>query len=266
MLSVNGPFRSVRLGTVLSVGPAPWGSCNYRCGICHLALAHRCRREACELPADVARSAGAALDRARRDGTPIDHVVIGGSGEPTLDVNLGATITALRALGAPVAVVSNGALLSRDDVRRELGLAEWVSLKIDAGRESTWRRLHRPHPSLRFELLVQGLRVFAAEFGGELHTETRLVDGVNTSLADLEATADVVSSLRPHTAWLEPHSGAQPTQQLLERASTLFGERARRARVWRPHLDVGPGLAVARRRKNEEPRLAQPAHPRYVDG
>jgi len=36
-----------------------------------------------------------------------------------------------------------------DDVKEELMKADWVSVSIDAADEDTWRKIDRPHGSLR---------------------------------------------------------------------------------------------------------------------
>jgi len=123
-------------------------------------------------------------------------------GEPTLDANLGELLMKLHELGPPVAVITNGSLLDRSDVRSELALADWVSVKVDAVRETTWRSVDRPHGKLRLEPILEGLRTFADSFSNVLVTESMLVAGVNDGEDDLEALTEFLAEVRPTVAYL----------------------------------------------------------------
>ncbi len=68
-------------------------------------------------------------------------------GEPTLDLPLGEAVERRRPLRVPIAVITNGWSLWRPEVRCEVAEADFVSVKVDAGDEATWRRVNRPHPA-----------------------------------------------------------------------------------------------------------------------
>jgi wyosine [tRNA(Phe)-imidazoG37] synthetase (radical SAM superfamily) len=108
----------------------------------------------------------------------------------------------LRPLGVPVAVITNGSLLGREEVSRELGLADWVSVKVDSVDEAVWRRIDRPHPSLRLDDILHGIRAFAEGFAGVLVTETMLVRGINDTEAVLRGVAEFLAGIRPRCAYL----------------------------------------------------------------
>jgi len=150
----------------------------------------------------VATEVRARVEEARRAREPIDHLTFVPDGEPTLDVGLGPAIRLLRPLGIPVAVITNGSLLSRPDVRAAVAEAARVSVKIDTVREETWRRLNRPHRRLELAPILEGIQDFASAFTGVLTTETMLVADVNDTPDELRATADFVALLHPRTAYL----------------------------------------------------------------
>jgi wyosine [tRNA(Phe)-imidazoG37] synthetase (radical SAM superfamily) len=89
-----------------------------------------------------------------------------------------------------------------EQVRAALKQAEWVSLKADAVSQTAWRRVDRPHGSLDLCQIQEGMRAFAAEFEGQLVTETMLIKGVNDSDEDLLRLADFLSELQPSAAYL----------------------------------------------------------------
>ena len=139
---------------------------------------------------------------ALHQGEAIDYLSFVPDGEPTLDLNLGAEIAGLRELGIRIAVISNASLIWRDDVRAELMTADWVSLKVDAVRIPTWRRIDRPHGSLELHAILDGIRTFADDFKGEFVTETMLVKGVNDTEDDLVEIAAFLGEVQPAIAYL----------------------------------------------------------------
>ena len=153
-------------------------------------------------PAEIVAQVAAKVERVRKSGEEIDYLCFVPDGEPTLDIHLEKEIDGLRSLHIPVAVISNGSLITDPAVRRALGKANWVSLKTDAVSETAWRAVDRPHGSLRLGEVLSGSLAFAREFPGELVTETMLVAGVNDSTADLEALACFMEKLRPATAYV----------------------------------------------------------------
>jgi wyosine [tRNA(Phe)-imidazoG37] synthetase (radical SAM superfamily) len=97
-------------------------------------------------PRDILEQARARLDflQVQASGEKVDYLSFVQDGWPTPDSGLGRSIELLRDPGVQVALISNASLLDRADVRRELRLADWVSLKVVAVREPSWRKA-RPH-------------------------------------------------------------------------------------------------------------------------
>jgi wyosine [tRNA(Phe)-imidazoG37] synthetase (radical SAM superfamily) len=204
MMIVFGPVPSRRLGRSLGINNIPPKVCTCSCLYCQLGRTIRMRidRRLMQPPDAVVAAVEEKVAAAHRGGERVDYLTFVPDGEPTLDENLGRTMRSLRPLGIPIAVISNGSLLDREDVRADLAEADWVSLKIDAVREETWRRVDRPHGRLRLGSILDGMREFAAEFSGQLVTETMLLADLNDAEAELRATAAFVGALRPATAYL----------------------------------------------------------------
>lgn len=242
MSVVVGPVPVRRLGFTLFVETVPARWCSYACSYCHgdQGADHRLNRSPLSNPDAIMAQ---VADRLASAAPAVDRIAIASAGEPTLDVHLGQVIDRLGELGKPVAVLSNGSLLTRDDVRAELGRADWVSLTFDAAREASWHAVNAPHPSLRFDLMLQGFRVFAAGYGGQLATKTMLIPGWNTSTRDLEATADFISRLEPAVSFLAVPSGSDtakgngPAQPIMERAAAVFAERLPRVECLAVHRE-----------------------------
>jgi len=103
-------------------------------------------------------------------------------------------------------VISNASLIWREDVRADLAKADWVSLKVDSVDPATWRALNQPHPDLRLDAILAGIRTFSGVYRGTLATETMLVAGVNDDEAAVTAVADFLASAGIRLAYLAiPH-------------------------------------------------------------
>jgi wyosine [tRNA(Phe)-imidazoG37] synthetase (radical SAM superfamily) len=108
----------------------------------------------------------------------------------------------LKTLEVPVGVITNSSLMWRDDVREELGNADWVSLKVDAVQDTIWRQINRPHGELRLSAILDGILAFAKVFAGKLVTETMLVRGLNDGDDCIKEVADFLRRLQPCQAYL----------------------------------------------------------------
>lgn len=199
-----GPIPSRRLGRSLGVNTIPAKTCSYACRYCQVG-------RTCELtiepraffsPEQVRDAVAEHLDRIRAAGQDADILSIVPDGEPTLDINLGRIIAALRGLGLPVAVITNASLLPRPEVRQRLRHADVVSVKVDTVLEPVWHRVNAPHRDLELAGILAGLEQFAAEHPGRLLTETMLVAGLNDTDESLEATAAFLARIAPSTAFL----------------------------------------------------------------
>ncbi len=199
-----GPVRSRRLGWSLGINNVPPKTCTYSCVYCQVGATDRARleREAYFDPSAVVAAVRERLSECRATGQPVDYASFVPDGEPTLDRHLGEAIRGVAALGVQVAVLTNGSLLWRDDVRAELAVADWVSIKVDTVDEATWRRLNHPIGTLRLETVLDGMRRFAATYRGELMTETMLVAGLDDDEATLSRTAAFLGALEPLQAYV----------------------------------------------------------------
>jgi wyosine [tRNA(Phe)-imidazoG37] synthetase (radical SAM superfamily) len=127
----------------------------------------------------------------------IDFITFSGSGEPTLNSDIGEMIDQIKTFTrVPVAVLTNGSLLYRDDVQKDLSRADLVVPSLDAVTEDAFAKINRPHESLTMELIIEGLRKFTREFEGRIWLEIMLVKGINDSQIELKQIADLVRGLR----------------------------------------------------------------------
>ncbi|MEA3406601.1 MAG: radical SAM protein [Chloroflexota bacterium] len=232
-----GPVPSRRLGKSMGINNIPPKICTYSCVYCQLGRTIKVQidREEFYAPEEILHSVQSKVRSARERGEIIDYLTFVPDGEPTLDINLGHEIELLQPLGIKVAVISNGSLIWREDVREELGKADWVSLKVDAASEEVWRRVDRPHGRLELAAIQEGMLEFAKDYQGELMTETMLVRGINDGEDDLRDVADFLARLQPDRAYLSiptrppAEEWAQaPDEKVINRAYQVLSESVER--------------------------------------
>jgi wyosine [tRNA(Phe)-imidazoG37] synthetase (radical SAM superfamily) len=199
---IYGPVPSRRLGRSLGINNIPPKMCSYSCVYCQLGSTTNMgvERQTFYHPEEIARCVQEKVRQAKEKGEPIDFLTFVPDGEPTLDANLGKEIELVKPLGIKIAVISNGSLIWRDDVRQDLQKADWVSLKVDA--VSRWRRINRPQKSLNPEVIMDGMLKFADTFKGTLATESMLIQGFNDNSEEIERIADFLAELKPDVAYL----------------------------------------------------------------
>ncbi len=199
-----GPVPSRRLGKSLGINNIPPKSCTYSCAYCQVGRTLNMEVEPRRFygPEELSSEVRQKVENALEAGEHIDYLSFVPDGEPTLDVNIGKEIRALKDLGIKTAVITNASLLWRPEVRDSLMAADWVSVKVDAADSRTWRRINRPHRYLELESVLDGIVTFAESFDGELTTETMLVDGVNDSEKNAKQVGEFLSRLNPDIAYV----------------------------------------------------------------
>ena len=177
---VFGPVPSRRLGRSLGVSPIVKKSCNYSCIYCQLGRTDKMTNTRKDFfpVEDITNEFKEYL----KDDDKFDVISIVGEGEPTLYSKLGELIKGLKALtDKPVAVITNSALMGDENVRRDLMEADIVLPSLDSYDEESWHKIDRPHGSLVYEDMFEGLIKFTNEFKGQIFMELMLMDKINDS-------------------------------------------------------------------------------------
>jgi wyosine [tRNA(Phe)-imidazoG37] synthetase (radical SAM superfamily) len=199
-----GPVPSRRLGQSLGINNVTAKACSYACIYCQVGPTTEKVIEPRPFftPEEIHTLVAGRLDKLQSRGLAVDYLTFVPDGEPTLDSGLGESIDRLRDLGLPLAVITNGTLLWREDVRGRVARADLVSVKVDTVHHDAWRHINRPHPDLSLANILDGIRAFAAAFGGTLITDTMLIAGLNDDPASLDDTADFLAGIMPSTAYI----------------------------------------------------------------
>jgi len=229
-----GPVPSRRLGHSLGINNIPPKICTYSCVYCQLGrtLKIRTEREEFYPVNEIIKSVESRVKKAVLRKEPIDYLTFVPDGEPTLDIHLGKEIERLKDLNIKIAVITNASLIGRKDVQDDLRKADWVSMKIDAVSNETWRKINRPHGRIKLVEILNGISDFAGGYSGVLTTESMLIRGINDSTDEFEKMADFIHGLNPKTSYLSiptrppAENWVKPIlEENLNKAYQVFSER-----------------------------------------
>jgi len=201
---VFGPVPSRRLGFSLGINHIPPKHCTYSCIYCQVG-----RTTSLEIKRQEFYSIDAIISEVKNNlnncmklNRSVDYITLVPDGEPTLDINLGQLIDHLKKFQIPIAVISNASLIDREDVQKALQQADWVSMKVDAVDEQTWRKINRPLRSLSLPDILSGIKNFRKQFQGDLVTETMLIAGLNDDEKSLSSLIDYLLELQPQKSYI----------------------------------------------------------------
>lgn len=208
MSHVFGPVPSRRLGRSLGVDLVPFKTCSYDCIYCQLGQTTNKtveRREWVPLN-DVLKELKDKL------ASKPDYITLSGSGEPTLFSRLDELIAGIRSMTkVPIAVLTNGSLLWQEEVRRQLMDAHLVVPSLDAGSASMFRAVNRPHESISFDRMLEGLIDFREESYGEYWLEVFLLAGHTAVESEVSRITECVRRIKPDRVQL--NTATRPTAE-----------------------------------------------------
>ncbi|MBN1516104.1 radical SAM protein [Candidatus Sumerlaeota bacterium] len=208
MSHIFGPVPSRRLGRSLGVDLVPFKTCSYDCIYCQLGRT---------TDLTVERREWAPLDDVLAEledklALNPDYITMSGSGEPTLYSRLGELIDRIRSMtGVPIAVLTNGSLLSRPEIRAQLLNAQLVIPSLDAGSEELFQTINRPEQSLSFEEMLEGLIQFRREYQGQYWLEVFFLAGLNDSADEAHKIMECVRRIKPDRTQL--NTATRPTAE-----------------------------------------------------
>ena len=228
-----GPVPSRRLGKSLGINNIPPKICSYSCVYCQVGKTtqlRNCRHEYYK-PEDIFGDVQESVIKLKRKRETIDYITFVPDGEPTLDINLGNAIDLLKLLDYKVAVITNGSTISHQEVQNDLKKADYVSIKIDTTNRNIWKKINRPHNSIKLNQILEGILEFSHDYNGRLSTETMLVDDINTSRLNIKNLSEFISQLQPYRAYLaipiRPTSEKSvriPSEETINRIFQIFKE------------------------------------------
>lgn len=183
MGSVYGPVISWRLGRSLGIDPLPSvKTCTFECIYCQLRKT--VNKVLSPEEVNVRVHVGDVLNDLNEylrtiDIQSIDYITFSGTGEPTLNLEIGDIVRDIRKLlgGScpPIAILTNSSLTFRDDVRRNLSMFDLIIAKLDVANSKLFREINRPTAGIELNDVIDGLKKLRMEVKGRLTSQTMLL-------------------------------------------------------------------------------------------
>lgn len=191
-----GPVPSRRLGLSYGVDIVPFKACTLDCIYCQLGRTIDKTIERKDYgPIEPILT---ELKEGLAEGAKADFITIAGSGEPTLNSRLGELVDGIKKItNIPIAILTNGTLLYRQDVRADCAKADVVMPSLDAGDEQTFQKINRPHRDISIENVIAGLCAFRNEFAGQIWLEVFFIEAINTNAEQIARIKDAIERVGP---------------------------------------------------------------------
>ena len=186
---IYGPVPSWRLGRSLGIDllSTEGKTCSFDCIYCQLGKTIHPLTE---------RKQFVSLDRLaaeleRVKGIAADYATFSGVGEPTLASNLGEAIELVKSvLRLPVAVLTNSSLMTRQDVRHELSLADVIVAKLDAPHEELFHQINRPVMKCTLDEIIRAIGLLRQEYKGKLALQMMFVEANKGCAVEMAGIAE----------------------------------------------------------------------------
>jgi len=196
MKYIYGPVPSRRLGLSLGINIVPYKICNYDCVYCEVGKTTKLtvKRKSFFPLEEIFQEFCDYIDKVGK----LDYVTFSGSGEPTLNKDIGVLINRVKdETDKPIAVLTNGSLLWMDEVKEELKNADVIVPSLDTADENMFKMINRPHPSLNINKVIEGIKDFTQSFKGEIWLEILFVRGMNDTEDEIRRLADAINVINP---------------------------------------------------------------------
>ncbi len=225
-----GPVASRRLGVSLGVDLVVHKVCSLDCVYCECG---RTTELTCERKAWVPLDRVIAeLDHYWTHQDDPDYITFSGSGEPTLNKDIGTVIAHIKRVKPDirVAVLTNATLLSDPKVRADLSQADLVVPSLDAVSPEAFQKLNRPHSGVSPDQVILGIETFTRSFKGTVNLEIFILPGVNDTPEELAQLRRAAGRIAPDMIQLNSldrpgtEEGLRPAdRENLERIRTFLG-------------------------------------------
>jgi len=241
--TVYGPVPSWRLGFSLGIDPLkPPKTCTFDCIYCQLGkTVKKVSKPEDVYPHVSTRKILKDLEKTLKkvDLKNVDYLTFSGTGEPTLNPNLGEVVDEVKRLinDKPIAILTNSSLLDRETVRRSLKKMDLVVAKLDAPNQKLFKKINRPSNGITLTSIIKGLKSLRKEYSGRLAIQIMFVkstmgEKLNTEKEVVEGLTRIIEKVSPDEVYINiptrPPSENHvtiPENQEIEKISKMFGER-----------------------------------------
>jgi wyosine [tRNA(Phe)-imidazoG37] synthetase (radical SAM superfamily) len=190
---IFGPINSRRFGTSLGIDLSPNSKqCNFDCLYCELApMATVDTQKERVKVTDIIDELKNHLD------DKIDVITLTANGEPTLYANLNHLVDEIDKIKnkTETLILTNSATLIDDNVFKTLLKLDQVKLSLDAISSEVFKKIDRPHKSIKIEDIIEKVREFSIAFNGKLFIEILFIHGLNDTKEEVKKLNDFLVTI-----------------------------------------------------------------------
>jgi len=191
---IFGPVNSRRFGMSLGIDLSPSAKqCNFDCLYCELAPSATVEEQTLVVSVDKIIN---ELKKHLND--KIDVITLTANGEPTLYPYLNELIHEIKKIkrDTQTLILTNSATLINEKVFNSLLKLDQVKLSLDAVSEDIFKKIDRPHSSIKIEDVVQKVIDFSKIYKGKLFIEILFVHDVNDTKEEIQKLNDVLHKIK----------------------------------------------------------------------
>jgi wyosine [tRNA(Phe)-imidazoG37] synthetase (radical SAM superfamily) len=187
---IFGPINSRRFGMSLGIDLSPsFKQCNFDCLYCELVP-----MATVDVQTEVV-SVDAIIEALKKHlDDKIDVITLTANGEPTLYPYLNGLINEINKIkrNTQTLILTNSATLTDKNVYDSLLKLDQVKLSLDAISSDVFKRIDRPHKSIKIEDIVDKVIAFSKEYTGKLFIEILFVHTLNDTPQEVKKLNDVL--------------------------------------------------------------------------
>ena len=190
---IFGPINSRRFGMSLGIDLSPsHKQCNFDCLYCELAP--MATVDAQTQTIEVEEIINALKPHLNAN---VDVITLTANGEPTLYPRMNQLIEEIDKIKGKTEtlILTNSATLMDRDVFDSLLKLDQVKLSLDAVSPDVFKKIDRPHESIKVEDVVESVVAFSKAYKGKLFIEILFVHELNDTPAEVKKLNDVLLSI-----------------------------------------------------------------------
>lgn len=219
MSFIYGPVPSRRLGISLGIDIVPSLTCTFDCVYCQLGKTKNKVRDWTDIKFPSTEKILKNVKYHIEKYSTVDFITISGSGEPTLNPDLGEIAERIRTLtNIPLALITNSSLLTYEYVLNNVKKFDIVMPSLDAGDNKTFKTINRPAKGFDINEITKAIKRLRQESKSEIWLEVMLIKGRITNASSESITnitkkvCEILPSMvflnspvrPPSESWVEP--------------------------------------------------------------
>jgi len=224
---IFGPILTRRLGYSLGIDLVPPKSCNMNCIYCECGPTTRFTNESIDEITEILIQKELIEKKHLLKFT--DYITLTGSGEPTLNPNIGKIVNIIRKISdLPIALLTNATLLYKKEIFNAIFPIDVILPSLDAADEKFFKSVDKPHPEVKLTNIIEGIKKLVDSNHPAVWLEIMLVKNINDQDENILKLREIINYIKPHKVQLNTpiRPGTLPSAAPLSEAELIkIGEK-----------------------------------------